>query len=310
MAPRGGTTHDFGAKTLLNGASTAACSSSSGAANIACAQSDLIAGLDNIFNHPNVGPFVGKQLIQHLVTSNPTPAYVSRVARVFNNDCDALYSQGCLNQRGNMKAVVQAVLLDPEARGDQKTDPHYGKLREPAQYINNILRAFEVKSFDKTSTSDGVLAGRSTVNFTGTLDQPIFEPPTVFSYYQAGYEVPGIKILGPAFGILSTSTTLRRANNANTLIYTGVAPTVAPNTDRPRGTSVDLSSLEALASDPNAMANQLNVLLLHGTMSAAVRASVITAINAIPASDANFARKRAQMAAYLVTTSSQYDIQR
>ena len=310
MVPRGGTTHDFGSKTLLSGFSTAACSSSSGAPNVACAQADMTAGLDNIFNHPNVGPFVGKQLIQHLVTSNPTPGYVSRVARVFNNDCDALYPQGCLNQRGNMKAVVQAVLLDPEARGDQKTDPNYGKLREPAQYITNILRAFDVKSFDKTSTSDGVLAGRSTVNFTGTLDQPIFEPATVFSYYQPGYEVPGIKILGPAFGILSTSTTLRRANNANTLIYTGVAPTVAPNTDRPRGTSVDLSSLEALASDPNAMANHLNTLLLHGTMSAAVRSSLITAINAIPTSDTNFARKRAQMAAYLVTTSSQYDIQR
>ena len=310
MTPRGGTTHDFGSKTLLSGFSTAACSSSSGAPNVACAQADMTAGLDNIFNHPNVGPFVGKQLIQHLVTSNPTPAYVSRVARVFNNDCDALYPQGCLNQRGNMKAVVQAVLLDPEARGDLKTDPNYGKLREPAQYIANILRAFDVKSFDKTSTSDGVLAGRSTVNFTGTLDQPIFEPATVFSYYQPSYEVPGIKILGPAFGILSTSTTLRRANNANTLIYTGVVPTVAPNTDRPRGTSVDLASLEALASDPNAMANHLNTLLLHGTMSVAVRSSLITAINAIPTSDVNFARKRAQMAAYLVTTSSQYDIQR
>jgi uncharacterized protein DUF1800 len=310
MVPRGGTTHDFGSKTLLNGVSTAACSSSSGAPNVACAQADMVVGLDNIFNHPNVGPFVGKQLIQHLVMGNPTPGYVSRVARVFNNDCDALYPQGCLNQRGNMKAVVQAVLLDPEARGDKKTDPNYGKLREPAQYINNILRAFDVKSFDKTSTSDGVLAGRSTVNFTGTLDQPIFEPPTVFSYYQPSYEVPGIKILGPAFGILSTSTTLRRANNANTLIYTGVSPTVAPNTDRPRGTSVDLSSLEALASDPNALANQLNTLLLHGTMSAAFRSSLITAINAIPTSDTNFARKRAQMAAYLVTTSSQYDIQR
>ncbi len=310
MVPRGGTTHDFGAKTLLNGLTTTACSSSGGAPNIACAQSDMTTALDNIFNHPNIGPFVGKQLIQHLVTSNPTPAYVSRVARVFNNDCDALYPQGCFNQRGNMRAVVQAVLLDPEARGDRKTDPNYGKLREPAQYINNVLRAFEVKSFDKTSTSDGVLAGRSTVNFTGTLDQPIFEPPTVFSYYQPGYEVPGIRILGPAFGILSTSTTLRRANNANTLIYTGVAPTTPPNTDRPRGTSVDLAGLEALASDPNAMVAQLDALLLHGTMSTEVRNSIITAINSIPASDANFARKRAQMAAYLVTTSSQYDIQR
>lgn len=311
MVPRGGTTHDFGAKTLLSGLTTTACSSTSGAPNVACAQADMQVALDNIFNHPNVGPFVSKQLIQHLVTSNPSPAYVERVARVFNNDCSGLYPQGCSGGiRGNLKMVVQAILLDPEARGDFKTDPNYGKLREPAQYINGILRAFNVKSFDKTSTSDGVLAGRSTVNFTGTLDQPIFEPPTVFSYYQPSYEVPGIKILGPAFGILSTSTTLRRANNANTLIYTGVAPTTPPNTDRPRGTSVDLASLEALASDPNALVNQLDALLLHGTMSASVRSSIITAINAIPTSDANFARKRAQMGAYLVTTSSQYDIQR
>lgn len=313
MVPRGGTSHDTGSKTLF-GTTLPGCPGASGAANSACAQTELTAALDIIFNHPNVGPFVGKQLIQHLVTGNPSPAYVSRVARVFNNDCDALYPQGCLNQRGNMKAVVQAILLDPEARGDLKTDPNYGKLREPAQYINNVLRAFSVKSFDKSSTSDGVLAARSTVNFTGTLDQPIFEPPTVFSYYQPEYEVPGIKIIGPAFGILSTSTTLRRANNANTLIYNGVAATTPPNTDRPRGTSIDLAhagfNLEALASNPDALLDELNRLLLHGTMSQSVRDSIRVAINAIPTSDVNFARKRAQMAAYLVATSSQYDIQR
>ncbi|MCA1632312.1 MAG: DUF1800 domain-containing protein [Acidobacteria bacterium] len=309
MVPRGGTSHDFGAKTLLNGVTTTACSSASGTANIQCAQADMTVALDNIFNHPNVGPFVGRQFIQHLVTSNPSPAYVSRVARVFNNDCDALYADGCTNVRGNMRAVVQAVLLDPEARGDVKTDPNYGKLREPAQYINNVLRAFNVKSFDKTSTSDGVLAGRSTTDFTGTLDQPIFQPTTVFSYYQPDYEVPGTKILGPAFGILSTSTTLRRANNINTLVYTGVAPTTT-TTDRPRGTSLDLASLEALAANPGDIADRLNSLMLHGTMSAPMRASVINAMNAIPTSDALFARKRAQVAVYLVATSSQYDVQR
>lgn len=307
MVPRGGTTHDTGAKTLLNGVTVPACVAPN--TNAQCAQSDLTAGLDNIFNHPNVGPFIGRQLIQHLVTSNPSPAYVSRVARVFNNDCDALYPDGCTNVRGSMRAVVQAVLLDPEARGDVKTDPNYGKLREPAQYINNVLRAFNVKSFNKTSTSDGVLAGRSTTDFTGTLDQPIFQPTTVFSYYQPDYEVPGTKILGPAFGILSTSTTLRRANNINTLVYTGVAPTTT-STDRPRGTSLDLSSLDALATNPGAVVDQLNSLMLHGTMSASMRASIITAMNAIPTTDANFARKRAQVAVYLVATSSQYDVQR
>jgi len=315
MVPRGGTAHDFGSKTLLSGVTTVACSSSSGAANIACAQADLTVALDNIFNHPNVGPFISKQLIQHLVTSNPSGAYVQRVVTAFNNDCAGLYPlAGCTNARGNMKAVIQAILLDPEARGDVKTDPNYGKLREPAQYINGFLRGFNVKSFDKLSTSDGVLSGRSTTDFTGTLDQPIFLPPTVFSYYQPGYEVPGTKILGPAFGILSTSTTLRRANDINTLVYTGVPANTTPTAaspDRPRGTSIDLTNLEALNGDPNAIADALNSLLLHGTMSTQVRTSIITAMNAINDADITTRnQKRARVAVYLVATASQYDIQR
>lgn len=314
MIPRGGTNHDFNAKTLLNGLTTPACSSTGGAANIACAQADLTLALDNIFNHSNVGPFIGKQLIQHLVTSNPSPAYVERVAKVFNNDCSGLYPQGCSNVRGNLKLVVQAILLDPEARGDVKTDPAFGKLREPAQYINGFLRAFNVKSFDKTSTSDGVLGSRSTTDFAGTLDQPVFQPPTVFNYYQPGYEVPGTKILGPAFGILSTSTTLRRANDINTLVYTGVGSNVTPTAaspDRPRGTSIDLANLESLAANPGDVADSLKALLLHGTMSTQMRNSLITAMNAI--NDANVTtrnQKRARVAVYLASTSSQYDIQR
>jgi uncharacterized protein (DUF1800 family) len=314
MAPRGGQNHDAGAKTLLNGFSIPSCSSPNGTANIACAQSDMTAVMDHMFNHPNVGPFIGKQLIQHLVTSNPSPAYVERVAKVFNNDCSGLYPQGCSNVRGNLKAVVQAILLDPEARGDVKTDPSYGKLREPAQYVNGFLRAFNVKSFDKTSTSDGVLGNRSTTDFSGTLDQPIFQPNTVFSYYQPGYEVPGTKILGPAFGILSTSTTLRRANDINTLVYTGVSANSTPTAgspDRPRGTSIDIANLEALAANPGDVADALNSLLLHGTMHPQMRTSLITAMNAI--NDATLTtrhQKRARVAVYLVATSSQYDLQR
>ena len=314
MIPRGGQNHDAGAKTLLNGFTIPACSSPNGTANIACAQSDMAAVMTHLSDHPNVGPFIGKQLIQHLVTSNPSPAYVERVARVFNNDCNGLYSQGCTNTRGNLRFVVQAILLDPEARGDLKTDPNYGKLREPAQFINGFLRAFNVKSFDKLSTSDGVLGNRSSGDFTGSIDQPIFQPPTVFSYYQPSYEVPGTKILGPAFGILSTTTTLRRANNINTLIYTGVStnttPTVA-NPDRPRGTSIDIANLEAMAENPIDVVNALDALLLHGTMHAQMRTSIVTAMNAI--NDANVTtrnQKRARAAVYLVATSSQYEIQR
>lgn len=314
MVPRGGTNHDFGAKTLLNGFTIPACTSTTSAQNIACAQSDMNAVMDHLSNHPNVGPFIGKQLIQHLVTSNPSPAYVERVARVFNNDCNGLYAQGCTNTRGNLKFVVQAILLDPEARGDLKTAPNYGKLREPAQYVNGFLRAFNVKSFDKLSTSDGVLGGRSTTDFTGTLDQPIFQPTTVFSYYQPGYEVPGTKILGPAFGILSTTTTLRRANDINTLTYSGVSTNTSPTAlspDRPRGTSIDIANLEALAGNPVDVVNALDSLLLHGTMSAQMRNSIVTAMNAM--NDANVTtrnQKRARVAVYLVATSSQYDIQR
>ena len=314
MIPRGGQNHDAGAKTLLNGFTIAACSSPNGTANSACAQSDMTAVMTHLANHPNVGPFLSRQLIQHLVTSNPSPAYVERVARVFNNDCNGLYPQDCTNTRGNLKFVVQAILLDPEARGDVKTDPNYGKLREPAQYINGFLRAFNVKSFDKTTTSDGVLGNRSSTDFTGSIDQPIFQPPTVFSYYQPGYEVPGTKILGPAFGILSTTTTLRRANNINTLIYSGVSSNTSPTAgspDRPRGTSIDTANLEALAGNPVDVINALDALLLHGTMNPQMRASIITAMNAI--NDANVTtrnQKRARTAVYLVATSSQYDIQR
>ncbi|PYS69108.1 MAG: hypothetical protein DMF69_18010 [Acidobacteria bacterium] len=319
MIPRGGTNHDFGAKTLLNGFTTTACSSASGAANIACAQSDLTAALNNISNHPNVGPFLSKQLIQHLVTSNPSPAYVERVARVFNNDCDALYPQGCTSARGNLRSVVQAILLDPEARGDVKTDPNYGKLREPAQYIAGFLRAFKVKGAGANPTSDGVLGGRSSTDFTGTLDQPIFQPTTVFSYYQPGYEVPGAKILGPAFGILSTSTTLRRANDINTLVYSGVSVNTTPtpaNPDRPLGTSIDIANLEALAANPGdfQITSALNTLLFHGTMSTQVRDAIVGAMNGITtATEPNATlrnQKRARVAVYLAATSSQYDIQR
>ena len=314
MFPRGGQNHDAGAKTLLNGFTIAACSSPNGTANIACAQSDMTAVMNHLANHPNVGPFIGKQLIQHLVTSNPSPAYVERVARVFNNDCNGLYALGCTNTRGNLRFVVQAILLDPEARGNLKTDPNYGKLREPAQYINGFLRAFNVKSFDKTTTSDGVLGQRGGTDFTGTLDQAIFLPPTVFSYYQPGYEVPGTKILGPAFGILSTTTTLRRANDINTLVYNGVSATTTPTAaspDRPRGTSIDIADLEALAGNPVDVVNALDALLLHGTMDPQMRTSLITAMNAI--NDATISirnQKRARTAVYLVATSSQYDIQR
>jgi hypothetical protein len=291
--------HDTGTKTLLNGVTLPASQTT---------MTDINAGLDNLFNHPNVAPFIGKQLIQHLVTSNPSPAYVERVARAFNNDCDALYPDNCTGVRGSMKAVVRAVLLDPEARGDVKTDPKYGKLREPVQLINNVLRAFNASAFgNPASPSDGVIGQNSSRgDLPNNLDEPVFLPATVFSYYTPLYQVPGTNLYGPAFEILTTSTTLRRANTVNTLVYQGIST----NANTPAGTQLNLGNLTALADNPPALVDALDALLLHSTMSAAMKTQVLNAVNSIPVTDTGYQLKRARTAVYLVATSLQYQVQR
>jgi hypothetical protein len=275
--------HDTGQKVLLDGAVLPAGQNST---------QDLNAALDNIFNHPNVGPFIGRQLIQHLVTSNPSPAYVERVARVFNNNCAGLYPDTlCSGARGDLKAVVTAILLDPEARGDVKTDSNYGRLREPVQFITNILRI-------SGAASDGYLNPNAS-----TLDQDVFRSPTVFNYYPADYVIPGTALSGPPFGILSTTTSLRRANFVNTIIYNGIAPSV----NAPTGTQVPLTALMALASDPTALVNELDRLMMHGTMSPGVKTSIVNAVSSLSATNT---LGRARMAVYLVASSSQYQIAR
>jgi uncharacterized protein (DUF1800 family) len=291
--------HDTNVKTLLNGTTLPPNQTT---------MADVSAALDNLFNHPNTAPFIGKQLIQHLVTSNPSPAYVERVARAFNNDCDALYPDNCTGVRGSMKAVIRAILLDPEARGDVKTDPKYGKLREPVQLINNVLRAFNASAFgNPAAPSDGVIGQNSTRgDLPNSLDEPVFLPATVFSYYSPLYEVPGTKLFGPAFEILSTSTTLRRANTVNTLVYQGIST----NANTPAGTQLNLGNLTALADNPSAMVDALDALLMHNTMGAVMKTQVLNAVSSIPASDTGYQLKRARTAVYLVATSQQYQVQR
>lgn len=275
--------HDTAQKVLLNGQVLPAGQT---------AATELNAALDNIFNNPNVGPFIGKQLIQHLVTSNPSPAYVERVASVFNNNCAGLYPDSpCTAARGDLKAVVRAILLDPEARGDAKTDPNYGRLREPAQYITNIVRV-------ANAASDGFMRDEAIA-----LDMDVLRPPTVFSYYPSDYEVPGTDLAGPQFGILSTSTALRRANFVNKMISTGIPA----GTNAPTGTpAFTLSDLTPLASDATALVNELDRLMMHNTMPAAMKSAIITAVTAAGSNTLT----RARMAFYLVASSSQYQVER
>jgi uncharacterized protein (DUF1800 family) len=269
--------HDKGAKLLLNGVTLPAGGT---------ILTDLKAAIFNVFMHPNVGPFIGKQLIQKLVTGDPTPQYVSRVAAVFNDN-----SQGV---RGDLKAVVNAILTDPEARGATKLAPGYGKLREPVLFMAAAARALNTQS-------DGVFFGQQ----SGQLGQPLFYPASVFNYYPPTYLLPDTGELAPEFAIQNSSTAINRYNFANTLSF----GTIAPLATLPGaiGSTPNWAPLSALASNTTALLDELDALLLHGTMSAAMRASITAAVNAVPA---NNPLTRAKTAFYLVVTSAEYQVER
>jgi uncharacterized protein (DUF1800 family) len=274
--------HDTGIKTLLNGVVLP------GGQNT---RTDTSAAIDNIVADPSTAPYISKLLIQHLVTSNPSPAYVGRVASVFAGEGSGV--------RGDMKAVLRAILLDPDARGARKLETSYGRLRHPAQLLANMLRAFNARSRDLGTESDGVLNPQSV-----TMGMDVFRPPSVFSYFSPFNGVPGGGGLrGPEFGLLSTSTSLARANVINTIVFTGINTSA----NAPNGTALDLAPLQALADDPAALVDALDRLLLHGTMSSEMRASIVGAVTAVAASNT---LKRARTAVYLVLTSSQYQVQR
>ena len=311
--------HDTTAKTLFNytGApnqTIAACTNCTTDANrTAYANDSLDKTLDNIFYHPNVGPFFGKLLIQQFVTSDPSPAYVSRVASAFNNNGAGV--------RGDMKAVIRAVLLDPEARGSRKNDPNYGKLREPLQYLTNYLRMFNVRASTPITVngspvsppaecqgkSDGVLSWR-----TSEMGQDMLVPATVFSYFSPDYVVPGTDVLGPEFALANTSTSVARNNQMMGFSFEwnwfDRATSADPYPYTPCGTSIDLTEPTAWAAadaSGNTLIEGLNTKMMHGTMSEAMKSKIRTAINFNVS-----ARQKAQQAVFLVASSSQYQIQR
>jgi uncharacterized protein (DUF1800 family) len=269
--------HETGSKTLLDGLVAPAAQTTT---------QDLKTALDDIFNHPNVGPFIGKQLIQHLVTSNPSPAYVARVSAVFADNGNGV--------RGDMGAVVQAILTDTEARGDVAAQTNSGHLREPALFITAMLR-------ELGGQSDGVLPR----NAISAMGQPIYTAPSVFNFYPPSFVLPGSQTLAPEFSINNAATALARANFVNTVIVQGGAmpdPTVTAST----GTSIDLSALAAI-SDPNALIAQLNQTLMHGSLSSAASGAILSAINAQSQTDPLAA---ARTASYLLLTSAQYQVER
>jgi uncharacterized protein (DUF1800 family) len=301
--------YDTNAKTLLvdirspNPVVIPACTNcTNNTANTqAYAVATLPLAIDNLFYHPNTGPYVCTQMIHQLVTSNPSPAYVGR--------CSAAFANNGSGVRGDMKAVIASILLDPEARGDVKTDPNYGHLREPVLLMTHLLRAFNATDSSKT---DGVLVSNSPQNLSNPLGQNVFNPPTVFSYFPADFNLPGTNLFGPEFGILDTSSVYQRANFINMLFITNGGngiPASVPN--RPQGTQISITSFQALATTPQQLVDALNARLMHGTMSPQMNASIVATVNSITNANATTqALQRAQTAIYLVATSSQYQVER
>ena len=247
------------------------------------AEEDLEGALDNIFNHPNVPAFVSLRLIQHLVTSNPSPAYVQRVANVFINNGSGV--------RGDMTAVITAILTDPEAR--QNDDPtvaesaSFGHLQEPILYITGLLREFGATTDGSNLTAQGTAMGQTALT-----------PGSVFNFYAPTYVIPGTTTLGPEFQILTTATSLARANFVNTFVFGSLGT----------GATVSFASYGTEASNPTTLLATLNTLMLHGTMSATMQSNILTAMQAVPAG-ATQALTQAQTAIYLIATSSEYQVQ-
>ena len=292
--------HDLTGKTLLNypGAQNTtipACTNcTTELATRAYAEASLNQALNNIFNHPNVGPFIGKLLIQHLVTSDPSPAYVARVAAAFNDNG--------AGTRGDMKAVLRAILLDPEARGNIKTAPRYGKLREPVQLITNLGRIFPAKDYNGENITDGALSGH-----LQPLGQNPFYSPTVFNFFSPDYIIPGTTVLAPEFEILNTGNGVKRINLLHTLIFEGLP---ANATDSLRGTSLSFGEfVPAAEADPtgNQLLDLLNARMMHGALTQQHKDKILPAVQAVPSSSP---LQRVKTAVYLLAASAQYQIQR
>jgi uncharacterized protein (DUF1800 family) len=242
--------HENGAKTFLGSTIPAG---TTGAAS-------LSAALDTIFAHPNVGPFIGRQLIQRLVCSNPSPDYIARVATVFNNDGAGV--------KGNLRAVIKAILLDDEARSATRAaDPAFGKLREPVLRFTGWARAFKASSptnlWNVGNTSEG----------SNRLGQSPLRSGSVFNFFRPGYVPPnsaiaGAKMVAPEFQITNESSVVGYVNYMQNAISRGVGEVKA-----------DYSSLIPLAETAQALLDEINLVLAAGQLSAPTLALIVPAID-------------------------------
>ena len=255
---------------------------------------DLSVALDALFNHSNVGPFIGRQLIQRLVSSNPSQDYVARVTAAFNNNGEGV--------RGDMRAVVRAVLLDPEARTVSQS-PTFGKIREP------ILRlAHWMRSFDARSANDGYII-LGTDDPATSIGMTVLRSPSVFNFYRPGY-VPANTPIAAA-GLVSPEMQITHETSVAGYLNS-MLNTVELGTGSNNAISSDYSEAAALSAEPQSLIDHLNVLLLHGSMSSQLESWLTEAIESVDLQTADdlpqALQRRARIAIYLTMASPEYNV--
>jgi uncharacterized protein (DUF1800 family) len=277
--------HDTAPKRLLNGVTLPGGQ---------MARADLEAAVDNIFNHANVGPFIGRQLIQQLVTANPSPAYVQRVASAFNGVGGAAPPPGTATParvRGDMKAVLTAVLTDPEALTPQ-SPASFGKLREPILQLTHLVRSLG-------GVSDGVWL-RSQV---AGLGQPVYTPASVFNFFSPDYDLPDNTALdGPAFGVFNASAAFKLSGVLSTALN-GKGVAADASVPGATGTKIDLTRWQALAATPPKLVAEIKRVMFAGRMSGGLEAALLKAAQIAPATKP---LDRAKAALFLAVMSPEY----
>ncbi|OWR02548.1 DUF1800 domain-containing protein [Roseateles puraquae] len=245
--------------------------------------------LDTLANHPNVGPFIGRQLIQRLVCSNPSPAYIARISAVWSNNGAGV--------RGDLKAVIRAILLDTEARSIP-TAPGAGKLREPLQRFIQWGRTFGVTS------PTGVWNIGDASNPSTRLGQSPLRSPSVFNFFRPGYVPPGSDlglnaVTAPEFQLCNETTVAGFLNFMQTALQNGVGEVKA-----------NYTAEIALAADATALVNDIGLRLAGGTLSSATTTAIATAVASIAATTDAGKLNRVLASILLVMASPEYQIQK
>ncbi len=268
--------HDENPKTLLSGKTLAAGQT---------AEEDLAGALTNVFQHPNVPPFVCQQLIQHLVKSDPSPAYISRVAAKFIDDGNGV--------RGDMQAVLTAIFTDPEARaGDTAEQPSDGHLREPILWITAVWRGLGFVNVDPNNYWES-LSNLS----AGFLSERPYQSPAVFNFFPPSYVIPGTSMNAPEFGIENTATVMGRLTLANDTVFNSFP-----------AFNVDLSMTSPLgkiweSQESAGVVKALNNLFLYGTMDSATAKAITDEMVSAPQATPE---EKIRLGIYLVITSPKY----